>query len=292
MLSKRARPTCAAAICGLALLLAAGRPARAGDRLLGAGGLEQLEGSAGGGLTPWALIAGLGTDREIGVSAFCTQVQPQDFRLDACGAAVGVEDRLELSIARQRLDLGATAPGQSLSQSILGAKLRLYGDAVIDQDRPWLPQLALGVQWKHNSDFDGTPRALGAHSASATDVYLAATKLWLAGPFARSWIADLTLRATEANQLGLLGFGGDLGSYHLETEASLGVFVSDHLVLGGEYREKPNNLSRFREDAFEDVFLAWLPVKYVSLTVAFVDLGNIANRAGQSGSYVSLQASF
>jgi hypothetical protein len=292
MLSNRAQRAFAATMCGLALLLTAARPVRAGDRLLGTGGLEQLEGSAGGGLTPWALIAGLGTDREFGVSAFCTQVQPQDFRLDACGAAIGIDNRLELSVARQRLDLGATAPGQSLSQSILGAKVRLYGDAVIDQDRPWLPQLALGVQWKHDSDFDGIPRALGAHSASGTDIYLAATKLWLAGPFARNWIADLTLRETEANQLGLLGFGGDLGSYHFEAEASLGVFLSDQLVLGGEYREKPNNLSVFREDDFKDLFLAWIPVKYVSLTVAFADLGNIANRAGQCGSYVSLQASF
>lgn len=42
----------------------------AGERLLATGGVMQIEGSAGGGLTPWALIAGYGTREEIGASAF------------------------------------------------------------------------------------------------------------------------------------------------------------------------------------------------------------------------------
>ena len=36
-------------------------PARAGDRLLATGGVSQVEGAGGGGLVPWALIAGYGT---------------------------------------------------------------------------------------------------------------------------------------------------------------------------------------------------------------------------------------
>lgn len=41
-----------------------------------------------------------------------------------------------------------------------------------------------------------------------------ATKVWLDGPLEHTWLADLMLRVSEANQLGLLGFGGDRGSYH------------------------------------------------------------------------------
>jgi len=40
------------------------------------------------------------------------------------------------------------------------------------------------------------------------------------------------------------------------------------------------------------VFLAIVPVKYLSLTVAYVDLGNIADKPNQRGSYISLQGSF
>jgi len=275
----------------LGCLLAPLPAAHAGDRLLATGGVTQIEGSGGGGLTPWALIAGLGTEDQIGASGSCTRVKPQDFTLETCGLALGIRDRLELSVARQHFDLGTTVPGNTISQSIVGAKLRLLGDAVFDQDR-WWPQLALGVQWKHNSDFDVVPRLLGARHADGTDYYLAATKLWLAGPFGRSWLADLTLRATEANQMGLLGFGGDQGGYRVMTEGSLGVFLSDCLVFGGEYRQKPNNLSAFREQDFSDAFLAYFPFKNLSLTGAYTFLGNIADKPSQHGPYVSLQLSW
>ena len=278
-----------AALVGLSLWQAA-TLALAGDRLLATGGIMQLEGSAGGGLTPWAVIAGLGTEDEIGASAFCTQVRPQDFRLDSCGVAVGLYDRVELSVARQAFNLGATAPGQNIDQTIIGGKVRLFGNVVFDQDT-LLPQVALGVQYKHNSDFD-IPRALGARHADGADVYLAATKVWLDGPFGRNWLADLTLRESNANQMGLLGFGGPDGNYHLLAEGSVGMFLTDNLVFGGEYRQKPDNLAVFREDDFKDVFLSFIPVKYFSVTIAYVDLGNIANRPGQAGSYVSIQGSW
>ena len=164
--------------------------------------------AAGGGLTPWALIAGLGTNRETGISASCTRVEPQDFSLDSCSVALGIRDRVELSYARQAFDLGDVVAGESIHQSITGFKLRLLGDAVFDQDR-WRPQLTLGMQYKSNSDFDFVPRRVGARHASDFDIYLAATKVYLAGPFSRTWLLNATLRATRANQLGILGFGGD-----------------------------------------------------------------------------------
>src|SRR5579863_9385461 len=99
--------------------------AHAGDRLLATGGVMQIEGSAGGGLTPWALIAGLGTDTQVGASAACTRVQPQDFVLESCGIAAGIANRVEVSFARQHFDLGTTVPGHTIGQSIVGAKLRV-----------------------------------------------------------------------------------------------------------------------------------------------------------------------
>jgi hypothetical protein len=275
----------------LACLLAPFCGADAGDRLLATGGIMEIEGSGGGGLTPWALISGLGTDAQVGASGYCTRVSPDDFTLESCGVALGIANRVELSVARQHFDLGTTVPGNTISQTIVGAKVRLFGDAIIDQDR-WWPQIAVGAQWKHNSDFDIVPKLLGAKHADGVDVYIAATKAWLAGPLGLSWLTDLTLRGTEANQMGLLGFGGDLGGYHLMAEGSLGAFLTDNLVLGGEYRQKPNNLSVFREQDFKDAFLAWFPVKYVSITGAWAFLGNIADKPSQQGPYISLQLTY
>ncbi len=51
------------------------------------------------------------------------------------GASIGFHDRFELSSACQRFNLGRTAPGAVIEQDVVGAKLKLYGDAVFGQDR-------------------------------------------------------------------------------------------------------------------------------------------------------------
>ncbi len=268
------------------------QPVRAQGRILATGGVTELEGAAGGGLVPWALIAGYGTRDEIGATASATYVDVDDFRLRVLSAAVGIHDRVELSFARQRFGLGSTVPGRSIEQDLAGVKVRVAGDAVFDQDR-WLPQVAVGAQYKHNRDFDFVPKAIGARRASGLDLYVAATKLFLAGLGGRNVLVDGTVRATKANQLGLLGFGGDLGDrYRVVFEGSVAVFVTDRIGIGYEYRQKPNNLSAFREEAYHDLFVAWLPSKRFALTAAFVRLGRIADKPDQQGVYLSAQASF
>jgi hypothetical protein len=262
------------------------------ERLLATGGVTEIEGSGGGGLTPWALIAGLETNSQVGASADCTYIKPQYFSLSSCGLAVGIEDRVELSYARQTFDLGDVAPGKSIRQDTFGLKVRLLGDAVYDQDS-LLPQIAAGLQYKKNEDFAFIPKTIGARSASDADFYLAATKVFLSGPFSRTWLIDATLRASRANQFGILGFGGDRSDrYSYLGEGSLAVFLTDSLLAGAEYRQKPDKLSAFREDDAHDLFLAWFPVKYVSLTAAYVSLGNIAIHSDERGWYLALQGSF
>jgi len=85
------------ALIGAALLAAAtlsAGPAHAQGRLLATGGVTQVEGAAGGGLVPWALIAGYGTRDEIGGTAFATYIDTGNFRLRTFGAAVGFYDRV------------------------------------------------------------------------------------------------------------------------------------------------------------------------------------------------------
>ncbi|PPD17012.1 MAG: hypothetical protein CTY27_04805, partial [Methylotenera sp.] len=65
-----------------------------------------------------------------------------------------------------------------------------------------------------------------------------------------------------------------------------------NVLIGAEYRARPNNLSVFKEDDAKDVFIAWFPVKYLSLTAAYVDLGNIADKDDQRAWYLSGQVSF
>lgn len=265
----------------------------AGDRLLATGGVMQMEGAGGGGLTPWALISGYGTDKQIGGTAFYTEARTNgDFEISSGGISVGFYNRIEVSLSQQKLGLSDTVPGQSIRVNTLGVKLRLFGDAVYDQDT-WLPQVSVGTLIKHNEDFNRVPEALGAKHQTGMDVYLAATKLYLGAVFGRNLLINGTLQSTKANQFGFLGFGGDKhDSYQIKPAATIAVMLTDQVIIGTEYRYKPDNLNVFKEENAHDIFLAWFPTKNISLTGAYLDLGNIANKSNQSGWYISGQIAY
>ena len=267
-------------------------PAHAGDRLIGTWGVSQVEGAGGGGLTPWALVTGSGSRDQVGAIAYATTWRSQGgYTLRALGAAVGLHDTVELSAAQWRFGLSDTVPGESITMDVIGAKWRVWGDAVHDQDR-WWPQLAVGAQHKRNHDMT-VPTALGARRGEDTDLYVAVTKVWLGGLAGRNVLGNLTLRATRANQFGLLGFGGDQGdSRRVQAEGSVALLLRDDLALGVEWRDKPNNLRSFREQSAANVFVAWFPSRHLSATLAWVDLGNVANKPSQRGWYLSVQTGF
>lgn len=280
-------------------------------KLLLTGGVSTIEGAAGGGLSPWAVIGSNATQGEVGGSAYVTHVSTKDYGLNVFGAALGIHDRFELSIAQQDLNTRGTGtalglPGLHLKQTIVGAKVRVLGDAVLDSDT-FMPQVALGVQFKQlgSTGLDATLDALGAKRSGA-DVYVSATKLLLS----QGLLLNGTVRATKANQNGLLGFGATLGgnesSYRLQPELSVAYLLSKNIAVGAEYRFMRNRLESagraaglgngLRAGDWKDVFIAWAPSKNFSLTLAYVDLGVIvpATTGGrkQTGYYLSAQASF
>lgn len=276
--------------------------ARKGKLLL-TGGVSSVEGPAGGGLTPWAVIGTHSTGRAMGASAYLTGVKTRHYRLAAYGAAIGFGETAELSVARQDFDTGDTGtalglPGLRLRQNILGVKLRVAGDAVLDADR-WLPQLAVGLQYKelNAGGLAATLASLGA-KRHGVDLYASATKLFLA----QGLLVNATLRATQANQTGLLGFGGTgKDSHRLMPELSVAYLLRHDLAIGAEVRWKPDNLNPgplgagLREDDWKDIFIAWAPNKHFSLTAAYVDLGRIVPAVAprrQTGGYVSAQVAY
>lgn len=266
-------------------------------KLLATAGVTQIEGAGGGGLTPWALIAGYGTRDSYGANVHATVLQTQDYQVKSIGVTAGFADRLELSLSRQILS-GSLAPLNDLTirHDTVGMKLKLTGDAVYDQDR-WMPQIAAGIMAKRNRGISGlgpvtSVRQLGARDDSGVDYYLSATKIFLD----HRLLLNTTLRATRANQFGLLGFGGEgRNQYEWMPEMSAAFLLTRHLVVGAEYRKKPQNLPALdREKDAWDVFLAYFPSKHWSATLAYVHLGDITvfNPRQQEGVYLSLQAGF
>jgi hypothetical protein len=268
-------------------------------------GFSDLEGAGGGGLVPLAVISTYGSSTSWGANAHFTNIQLRDLHLYTYGVTAGFLDRFELSYTRQELEITGTAlDGLGVKQDVVGLKVKLFGDAIYDQDRWWLPQVSVGAQYKHNDGIKhaeavGLPglistQALGAEAAHATDIYLVATKVFLA----ESVLVNVALRETKANQFGLLGFGGDRHrGYSTKPEATLAYLFTRKFAVGAEIRTSPHNLSVDDQTNAWTVFGAWTPTRNLSLVAAYLNIGSVlAPVTGvtrhQSGPYLSVQAGF
>jgi hypothetical protein len=298
------RPLLVAAACA-ALIGTPVSVAAAGGKLLLTGGVTTIDGAGGGGLTPWALVGGYAAGGQWGGTATLSRAETGDYGLNVAAAALAWSDRVELSVARQDFDvrdnlapLGLT--DLRLKLDVIGLKWRLAGNAVLDADT-WMPQVAVGLLHKRLDAGALAPTLTGPLGAddTGTELYVSATKLFLASGL----LVNTTLRATNANQGGLLGFGGaQSDSVRLHPELSVGWLLRRDLVIGAEYRAKPDHLNRsvlgtgaLKEDDWWDLFVAWAPNKHLSLTAAWVDLGRIAPAVQprrQQGAYLSAQFAF
>ena len=262
-------------------------------RLLATGGASSLDGAAGGGINPWAVLAGYGEKGEWGATAFGTHVDLPDYNLDVTGVSASYGNRVEISYARQRFDLGTLAkklslPENSLSQDIFGVKVRLFGDLIYDQ----LPQVSAGLEYKHQRDFL-IPSLVGAKRDHDVEGYITASRLFMGAAFGYNLVVNGGVRYSRANEMGVLGFGGDRrDTRSVLKEGSVAVLFNPRWALGVEYREKPDNLSFAGESDWADMFLGYFPNKHVAFVLAYARLGEIATLDNQNGTYLSVQGSF
>ncbi len=249
-------------------------------KLLGTSGLLSIEGSAGGGITPWAVLGSYAEAEEFGISAGFSNTKLKDYHLKTGALAFGVSNRIEFSAAQQRFAL----PGNlQLGQNIFGAKLRISGDLIFGS----APQFAITLQHKRHQD-TALLNALDVQKATGTDVVLSASKLWLDGVFGRNTLVNLNARRTRAQETGLLGFHDDAKWL---AEGAVAILPNRFWAIGAEFRQKPD-FDGAAETHWRDVFIAWFPQKGVSTALAYVDLGTIAGRKSQTGFFFTLQANF
>ena len=114
-------------------------------KLLLTGGVSSIDGAAGGGLTPWAVIGSNATAGETGFTAHLSRARTQDYGLTTYGVALGWRDRVELSLAQQDFDAAAAialngiapfgvTPGQHIKMDILGVKVRVAKGSGVEID--------------------------------------------------------------------------------------------------------------------------------------------------------------
>lgn len=263
-----------------------------------------VEGSAGGGVVPMALM------HPQGPLISYTNLTTQNFGIQSIAIGGTIADRAEVSLGH----LMTTVPtiyctagfctDNRITVNTLGLKVK-----VLDMSDS-APQVAIGLQHKSSSGslLDVLQTAGAISGKSGTDVYAVATKVVTMG--GKGVVLNGVLRATKANQMGILGFGGGTAaggktSYSVEPEVSVGVFLADNVIFGGEYRAKPNNISAaagglgVKEEGAYTLFMAYIPNKNMTITAAYANLGQVGastaavgGTARQDGMYLQLQANF
>lgn len=249
---------------------------------------------------------------QFGSLASATRSQP--FGLRSYGAALGWHERLEVTLSQQTIDPSPAlalqgvapfgmAPGQHLRMNVLGMKLRVAGDAAYDGDNLW-PQIAVGLQYKtvQPGSLGAVQHFLGARTRG-TDVYVSATKLFLA----QGLLVNATLRGMRADSApgsGLAVPGRE--AYSLRPEFSVAYLLQRNLAIGAEYRLRPVQLTgmgraagwadALADDESRDVYVAWAPAKNLSLSLAYVGQGRtvpgLSMQQRQSGTWFSAQFAF
>ncbi len=305
------------------------------------GGVFTVDGAGGGGAVPWATITGYETRDGINGGVGFTYANLPALQLTVIGAAVGFYDRFEISYAQHDLslnlsnldtvalaaeaaglELGTNPWNSTLKMDVLGAKLRLFGDAVYTSDS-WIPQVAIGGLWKENNT-DALVHTLGAAESKDWEAYIAATKVL----FRWSTLVNVTARYTSANEIGLTGFGSCDGTTcendkEVRWELSVAHLLAKNTAIGFEYQQHGDNLdgksvsignldlsgltdllggvgvggvasslTQKKEGDWADIFFAYAPNKNLSFVLAYLMLGNISVAPDQNGFYMSMHATF
>ena len=263
--------------------------------------LHSLEGSGGILLTNSAYLVNPSEDgKTFGLpSAGATYVNLGSGRhLEAYTVTETLWNRVELGYGLMRLDLGdlpwalETATGVNVREDSvevhnLNARVMLLKEGDLGQS--WLPALTLGVHYKHNSTVDdidrrlaGTLTSVGIVDDEGVDVTLYATRLFTATP--RPLLVNVGLRSTEAVHAGLLGF---TDNRKIVFEGNFGVLVLDNLVVGAEYRQKPDEYTRIpglieAEEDWWDVFVTYVVDDHMTVSVAYAQLGAVLNHDADS----------
>lgn len=262
--------------------------------------LHTIEGVGGRPITPTAYLVNPPADGECfgmpAVSAGYVMVGEKD--LQNVGLTWNLGQRLELGYAVNRLgiddldsevrdELGVDFRPNRIYLHHFNARYQLIKEN--EWDIPAMPAITAGAHGKYNNDIDKINRDLGDameafadyQSERGVDFTLTASKTIDAGGL--PIIVSLGGRLSKASQFGLLGFGDKyMGSF----EGNIATFVTDNIVVGAEYRGKPDVMERVpdllaEDDAWWDVHAAYVLSPNSVLYAVAGDAGAVANHTDE-----------
>jgi hypothetical protein len=260
---------------------------------------HQVEGNSGVFITPVAYLANPPGPNEVfglpSVSGTYAYLTKKDF--ESFVITENLWGRVELGYALERIGLG---DWPDLVQDTTG--LHVQDEAILHNfnarllaiqeggfGHAWMPAVTFGAHFKYQQDFDdinkqlaGTCDELGADHDTGIEFTAMATKT-ITGWLPRPLIASAGLRNGDAVHAGLLGFAGERRTTF---EGSLIYFLSDHLLLATEYRQKPDLIEQCTvggtrlvkaENDWWDIALAYIVNDHLTVAGGYANFGNILN---------------
>lgn len=261
--------------------------------------MHNVEGNSGVFITSTAYLVNPPEEGEVfGRPSFSTSfamIGEKDF--ESFAVTENILGKIELGYALERLGLGdwpadvKTASGLHVDNHVFvhnfNTRLMVIEESGFDRD--WVPAVTLGAHFKWNeglNDIDkqtgGLCSTLGADHNSGTEFTAVATKTitdWLPRPL----IVSAGLRNGDAIHTGLMGFAGERRTTF---EGSIIYFLTDKLLLAGEYRQKSDLLDQYStggkhlikaENDWWDICLGYVVDDHLTVAVGYADFGNVLN---------------
>ncbi|HUT92435.1 MAG TPA: DUF3034 family protein [Thermoguttaceae bacterium] len=262
--------------------------------------VHTIEGVGGGAITPMAYLVNPEPRCECSLlgkpAVALSWVNIGEKNLDAITITETLGGRIEFGYAANRLGLGSlprdirdatTVDIESSNMWLHHFNLRLL--AVKENTCVGgfaMPAVTAGVHFKVNDgirDIDqrlgGALSGIGYERENGVDFTLTATRTIPPEVLGRPLILTAGLRASQAAQLGFLGFGDE---YHATFEGNVAYLPFDWLVLAYEFRQKPDPYGQIAgligdEDhwhAFDAIFIL---NEQTAFTAGYGAFGTVAN---------------
>jgi len=217
-------------------------------------------------------------------------------------------ERIELGYGYNWLFLGdlptdiRSATGVSIGRSSVtvhnfNARFQIIKEG--DFGQKWMPALTFGTHYKVNDgisqinkNLGGALSAYGLPGNMGVDFTLYASKMLTFLP--RPVLVNVGGRATRAQELGFIGFSDD---YSFLFEANVCIFLTDWLILAGEYRQQPNAYTPIpgligKSGDWWTVDLGWVVNKNLTIAGGYGYFGTVANHTANGVLGVTVKYEF
>ena len=269
-----------------------------------------IEGYGGGAITPIAyLVNNPGKDTAIGLpSVAFSYVNAGSKDLEALTISQTFFGRLELSYGADRFGVGGLrgalikATQKDIGTDVwlhnFNARVALLDEGAFGQD--WLPAVTAGVHFKYNPDIERINNQLGNalgsigyRRNSGEDFTLTISKMF-PKVFDRPLIVSAGVRASQASQLGILGFSDQ---WSATFEGNIVYLPTDWLVVAYEFRQKNDPYGRIPgliggEDNWHAFDVSWIINKHATLVAGYGIFGTLANGEANSSFWLQLKFEF